>query len=396
MSATISLTKTDIRRALVTHHFVPMTLNGAFDRLRSVQYDPLSPAGCNHDLVLQARVKNYRIGDWQKLAYKKRVIYDGWDKMASLVPFDGWPLRRVFHQWHLGWSQEVRAEHPEAIDAILGEIRERGPMCPRDFEFQAHREDWKGTWYGPSVTKQTLRALWHAGEIMTHTRRAGQHVYDLTERIVPTRLLSQPIPTEDDFIRGIILERARAMGFLPVVSPYEIWSMPPKKVSAGRRNSILEALVEEGELKEIDLDGMKAVALPSFLETLGEGRVRREVRFIAPLDQFMWHRNMIRHVFGFDYVWEVYVPQPKRLWGYYVLPVLFGDRLIARFDVWSRAGVLQIRSWHWESGRIPAAFWPAFESALAKFLNYAGATSVECDDSVDTRIQEATRAVVGD
>lgn len=395
MGTPVRLQKADVRRALVAHHFAPCSVLGAFDRLRSVQYDPLSPVGSNHDLVLQSRVKGYQIGDWQKFAYKKREIYDGWDKMACLMPFSGWPLRRIYYRWHVGWSNRVREEHPEAVDAVLREIGERGPMAPRDFEFQAHRPDWKGSWYGPSVTKQALRALWHAGEIMTHSRKNGQHLYDLSERILPADLRSVPELDEDASIQGLIVERTRAMGIVPLVSPFEVWAMPTNVVRADRRNRLIQELVNRGEVVPVDLDGVAAIGNPEFLAAMGTGRVRREVRFLAPLDQLMWNRPMIRHVFGFDYLWEVYVPEPKRRWGYYVLPVLFGDKFVARVDVWCRSGVLEFRSWHWEQGRVPVAFWPAFEKALRRFMDYAGAGDMTFGGGVDAKVKEVALGALG-
>src|SRR5437762_6367173 len=109
---------------MVRHHFVPCASHmQAFNRLRSVQFDPIAPVGCNHDLVLQARVAGYKIGDWQKLAYEDRLIYDGWDKQASLVPFEGWPLRRLIYKIHLRWfEKKIFEEHKEAVDLVLKEI----------------------------------------------------------------------------------------------------------------------------------------------------------------------------------------------------------------------------------------------------------------------------------
>jgi len=139
---------------MVRHHFATShDLRGAFERLRSVQFDPIAPIGCNHDLVLQARVPGYRIGDWQPLAYQDRHIYDGWDKQASVVPFEGWPLRRFFHQRHRqSFEQKVFVDHREAVEAVLNELTERGPLQPKDFAYQQRRDDWEGSWYGPSVT----------------------------------------------------------------------------------------------------------------------------------------------------------------------------------------------------------------------------------------------------
>ena len=162
MSDTVKLSKSDVRRAFIRHHFAPCSGQlDAFERLRSIQFDPLEPAGCNHDLVLQSRVSGYKAGDWQKLAYEDRHVYDGWDKMASLVPFEGWPLRRHIYTVHRRkFEKKIFEDHKDAVNVILKEIGDRGPLMPKECEFQERREEWKGSWFGPSVTKQTLRALW--------------------------------------------------------------------------------------------------------------------------------------------------------------------------------------------------------------------------------------------
>ena len=146
MSSPIKLTKPDAARAMVRHHFALCVGQAeAFDRLRSVQFDPIAPVGCNHDLVLQARVPGYKVGDWQKLAYEERYVYDGWDKMASLVPFEGWPLRRYIHTVHRrNFEKKIFQDHKEAVDLILKEIADRGPRIPRSANFSSGGRSGRG------------------------------------------------------------------------------------------------------------------------------------------------------------------------------------------------------------------------------------------------------------
>ena len=179
------LSRPDARRLLAAHHFTPGGLQDVFTRLGSVQFDPLNPVGRNHDLVLQARVPGYRVGDWQRLAYEERFIYDAWDKQASLVLMHDWPQRRVYHEWHKSWWDErILQAHPEAIALVIDELRERGPLTSTAFSYQVHKDEWAGSWYGPKLTKNVLRALWHTGLVMTSGRKNGHHVYDLAERIL--------------------------------------------------------------------------------------------------------------------------------------------------------------------------------------------------------------------
>ncbi|MBS1715724.1 MAG: YcaQ family DNA glycosylase [Armatimonadetes bacterium] len=385
MPTTLKLSKADAARGMVAFHFRQTDVPGAFERLRSVQFDPIAPVGCNHDLVLQSRVADYRIGDWQKVAYQERLVYDGWDKQASLVPMQGWPLRRAFHDWHRPNFGRIFREHAHAIEAVLAELEERGPLLPKEFEFQERKDEWAGSWFGPNVTKQTLRALWHSGLVMTAGRKGQHHVYDLTERIVPPDVFRTPKAPIDESVHGLVLERHKAVGLLRPTAPQEVWSF--NKVSPVKK-AAYERFASSGDLVPVDVEGMAFFASPEFVSCL-DGPVENAVRFIAPLDQFMWDRKAVAHIFGFDYVWEIYVPEPKRKWGYYVLPVLHGDRLAGRVEFWCRNGLLEIKGWHWQDGHPTADFWPAFEAALTRFMSYSSATSISVDKSTDPSVRDA-------
>ncbi len=386
MPSPIRLTKADARRAMVRHHFsFRSTQSEAFDRLRSVQFDPIAPVGCNHDLVLQARVPDYQIGDWATLAYTHRAIYDGWDKQASLVPFEGWPVRRLNYAVHRRmFEQKIFEDHKDAVDRILGEIAERGPLMPKECEFQMRKEEWKGSWYGPSLTKQTLRALWHSGLVMTAGRKNGQHLYDLTERVVPANLFNQPMLSEADAVRELVLERHRAVGLLRPTASYEVWANPV--LSAGRKDAIAE-LGQRGEIVPIEIEGVRAHATPAFVSTLDQPSIEPRVVFVAPLDQFVWDRRMVAHLFGFDYLWEIYKPEAKRRWGYYVLPVLFGETFAGRAEFWCRDGVLELRRWHSEAESADPRFLGALELALRSFMRYARASEIRATPEVESLIR---------
>jgi uncharacterized protein YcaQ len=391
VASPLKLSRADAARALVRHHFAPAENQQAvFDRLRSIQFDPIAPVGCNHDLVLQARLPGYRVGDWQKIAYQDRLVYDGWDKQASLVPFEGWPLRRIFHLWDREHFARIFDGHPEAVEAVLKELQERGPLTSREFTFQQRKEEWKGSWHGPNLSKQTLRALWHSGQVMTAGRKGGHHVYDLTERVVPARYYNQPLASEQDSLRELILERHRAVGILRPVAPPEVWSY---NVKAPARRAAIGELVGLGRLVPVDLEGVAAHATPEFLANLELPPPEPRVVFVAPLDQFMWDRGMIAHIFGFEYSWEIYTPEAKRRWGYYVLPVLFGNDLVARVEFWSREGLLEIRQWHWEVADLPPTFFTELERALRDFMSYCSASKVRALPHIDPKVASLALAL---
>lgn len=390
MSGPLRLSAADARRLLLRWHFAPTDLAGAFERLGGVQFDPLKPLGCNHDLVLQARVPGYRVGDWRALAYRERAIVDAWDKQASLVLMRHWPQRRVYHGWHRSWWDErVFAAHPEAVDAVLAELAERGPLASTDFEHQVHVSDWEGSWYGPKLTKHVLRALWHTGRVVTHHRVGLKHVYDLAERVVPAELLAAPEWSEEDAERWLLVQRHRAAGLLRPNAPRELWSMPTR---SPRRRALIRELVAAGELVALEVDGLRLHAHPEALATLdqdasgaGSDPGVRGVRFVAPLDQLLWDRTLVERLFGFHYVWEVYKPAAKRRWGYYVLPVMDGEGFVARFDARLRGHAWHLHGWWWEPGVTPdAALLGRLEAAAARFARYLGAREVRFEAAAGT------------
>jgi uncharacterized protein YcaQ len=164
-------------------------------------------------------------------------------------------------------------------------------------------------------------------------------------------------------------------------------------VNAAERYAAIASLLESGDLLPVELEGVVAHATPEFLAGLDKVPVEPRVVFVAPLDQFMWDRKMVAHLFDFDYIWEIYTPEAKRRWGYYVLPVLFGDALVARAEFRSRGGVLELRRWHTEAIGLTPDFFPEFERALAAFMRYCGATEVQVDPSVEPVIRALAEGV---
>lgn len=384
MSTVVKLSKADARRSLIRHHFAPCnSIVDAFQRLRSIQFDPIAPVGGNHDLVLQSRVPDYHLGDWENTAYEERRIFDGWCKQASLVPFEGWEARRLFHTRHSTRFDKIIADHAEAVQAILGEIQANGPLAPADCSVKERKEEWKGHWHGPNVAKQVLRALWHTGRVMTAGRRRGHHLYDLAKRVVPPAIYRKPALSHEERTRQLFLDRHHAIGILRPTASYEVWSYfyAPERVEA------IESLKSDGAVVPIEVEGVKGHATPDFLKHLDEPSLPKEVRFVAPLDQLMWDRKLVQHVFGFDYIWEIYVPESKRKWGYYVLPILFGDELVARIEFHCRNGVLEVRQWY-EERELGTDFWEAFEPALKRFMSYCSAERVEVLGHIEGKVRK--------
>lgn len=388
MSKVVELTNADARRLLARHHFEPTTAEGVFERFGSVQYDPLNPVGRNHDLVLQARVPDYKVDDWQKLAYSDRFLLDAWDKQASLVRMRDWAVRRIYHWWHAPrWREKILKPYPKAVAAVLAELESRGPLTSTAFDFQLHNDDWAGSWYGPKLTKNILRALWHTGTVVTHSRKNGHHVYDLAERVVPAEYLNALRVSEQASAEWLINLRHQAVGLLRPNASSEVWSL---YIPARERHNIIASMIAKGELVAVDVDGLRFHTPPAVLAKLEQPPLAPQMMFVAPLDQLVWDRKALQHLFGFDYLWEVYKPEAQRKWGYYVLPVFYKDAFVARFDSRLKDGVWQLYNWYWENDTTPdAEQLSALADAVQRFKRYLGADKLALPR---TGLDQATRA----
>jgi len=159
------------------------------------------------------------------------------------------------------------------------------------------------------------------------------------------------------------------------------------------RKDAIPELVRQNAITPVDVEGVKAHATADFLSLLDQPALEPRAIFVAPLDQFMWDRKMIAHIFGFDYIWEIYTPEAKRKWGYYVLPLLFGDELVARAEFWCRDGVLELREWHFEQFERTASFWSALELAINRLMQYCSASKTHVKDHIDSRIRDVFKSV---
>ena len=390
----VNLSKPDARRLLAHHHFTQyQTEEGdsrtVFERLGGVQFDPLNPVGRNHDLVLQARVPSYKVNDWQTLAYENRLIYDAWDKQASLVLMKDWAVRRIYHRWHEGrWREQILEPYKATVPVVLNELQERGPLTSTQFEHQPHIETWEGSWYGPKLTKNVLRGLWHTGRVVTHSRNRGHHVYDLAERVIPPELYNAPPPSERESTEWLIKLRHQAVGLLRPNASGEVWSLD---IKAAKRKRVLADLVKRGELIPVEVEGVLFHALPEVLDSLDSAKPVDRMTFVAPLDQLMWDRKAVAHLFDFDYVWEVYKPEKGRKWGYYVLPVFYQDKLVARFDSRRKEDTWHLYTWYWEV-KPNAAMLSALERAVSSFKTYLGAERVALPRGMDRATRAAWRS----
>jgi uncharacterized protein len=360
---------------------------GILDFIRHVnciQFDPLDIVGHNSDLVLQARVKDYKREMLRELLYEERKLLDGWDKMMAIYPVEDWPY---FRRWREAFV-ERRSRNVEAIDAILPKVREalerRGPLSARELEV-GEAVEWDWGWPA-SLARAALESMYFWGELVIHHRVHTRKYYDFAQRLLDPALLNtpEPNPKENVYQDWYVRRRIESVGLLWNRAG-EAW-LSMDSIKSPQRKQAIERLLKRGEILQVQVEGIAdsfyllsedEERLKEAVE-MGEGRMKAVA--IAPLDNVMWDRRMLKELFDFDYRWEVYVPAGKRRYGYYVLPVLYGDQFIARFEPVrdSKRGVLSIKNWWWEAGVEPS---PEIQDALVKFMagfrEYTRAQSLE-------------------
>lgn len=395
------------RRFLVLRHLLapPRSLppdqdgvRAVFKTLGSVQFDPLGVAGRNHDLVLHARVRGYRSAWTDTLLYDTRELYETYNKGLSLVPTAELPWFRI--NWDRALADDrVAAAHErrETIEHVVAQIRQRGPQSTDDFE--RHRTAKAVDWFwGPTnEIRAALEALWEAGILGLDRREGNRRFYDLAERIYPAELMALRPPQKEQR-RHKLLSRYQAHGLLGTGGQAELWlglglaKFDPAQPGRGAWHELRAELLEAGDIVKVEVEGVKG---PRFVirgdlaaleaaerETASGAAAEPHVTFLAPLDPFVWDRSLLRELFDFDYVWEVYIPEAKRRWGYYVLPLLFGDRLVGRIEPRIDRGAKTIRvlnAW-WEAGFDPRTepdFVHAMRTAVVDYMDFGGARSIQ-------------------
>lgn len=375
--ATTILSRAEVRRLLVTHlGLTRPSGRGArgtrtvLERLRCIQLDPLDAIGTNADLVVMARVEGVRRGDvWRHLF--PRHAFEHFAKERCILPARAFAYyRRERHEAQTPWwghGERERRVAPKLVRAVLEEIREHGPLTAKEITDHGEVEplDWSG-WTGTGkATSMALEILWTRCEIVvTGRNESGAKIYDIPERALGD--IGQP---EEPFARWAVRERALAAGLLTRAGG-SMWSM----LSAIRTSPVIDEMLAAGELVEVAIEdsSRRYLAAPSFLET-PRPRYDNLVRILGPLDPLLWDRGLVRDVFDFDYVWEVYKPAAQRKWGWYVCPLLHRDRLIGRIDARVEGDVLIVRKLWLESEDVPRE---AIDTALARHADLCGAKRV--------------------
>ncbi len=368
----------------------PESVLRVVDRLGSLQFDPLEvPGARNHDLVLHNRIAGYRREWCDRWLYGPpgdRRLIELYNKSLNILPLDELPFYRVAWTRSAGDYRDFLAQHAGLADRIRDHIRESGPVSTASFRDVDVRIQWWWDGSGATSTKAAravMEAMFVVGELGISRRDRSRRYYDLIERLVPAGLLATHA-TEAEQMRHRLLSRHRGVGLMGVGGAGELVLGTGKAPERARTTA---ALVGDGTLVPVAVEGFREVRhvladeLPILEATASPAAAAPSVSFVAPLDPLMWDRRLAKGLFGFEYIWEVYIPEAKRRHGYYVLPLLFGDRLVGRIEprLTRASRTLRIAGIWFEEGFSPMEephFVPALRTAVEAYRQFVGATSV--------------------
>jgi len=385
----LKVTAEAARRFFVARHFLaparsleggPEAVLEVFDRFGSIQFDPVAVAGRNHDLVLHARVAGYEPA-WCDALYARREIFEATNKALSFVPTTEFPwFRHEMGRKGPRFHRAALEDNAAVAERVLERIRADGPLSSLDFERETGpTKDWFGM--PESAVRAVLEAYTVTGVIGLARRDGKVRYYDLIERLLPAEVLAHEVP-EREQVRHKLLSRYRAHGLL---GPGGAGGTFARIADPPVRNELREELVELGALVPVDVEGVRGgrLVLSEELPLLeAPPEPTPSVAFIAPFDSLLWDTVLLSSLFAFDYVWEGFFPAAKRRWGYYVLPVVFGDRFVGRIEPRidrDQARVEVLGAW-WEDGFAPRraeGFVDAMRDALGAYLRFAGADRLE-------------------
>jgi len=324
----------------------------------------------------------------QKLLYEDRKLLDGWDKQTAIYCTEDWPCFYYRQQEATIRSRTRDSSLVKSVFPLVHKaIEERGPLSSIDLDHD-QKVDWH---WGPTrLAKVALDSMYYLGELVIHHKVHTRKVYDLASRHIPEELLLEPDPhvTQEQYHDWHVLRRIGSVGLL--WNKGSVWA-GIYGAGSKERAAAITRLMRQGKAVEVRVEGVKTplymrsqdlTELDIVMES--DGPTPRTA-ILAPLDNLLWERDLVGQLFGFDYTWEVYKPVTERRYGYYVLPILYGDRFIARFEPGrdKKSGALIIKNWWWEPGISRSEKTHIdLQQCLKQFLKYLGTDNLRIDSKL--------------
>jgi len=387
-----TITKEQSRRFILakqgligTYRFIGKA--GAYEYVRQagcIQYDPVDVCGKNAELTLQSRVKGFSKTMLQELLYEDRKLVDYADKELSIWPAEDWPYFSSYRERSLKLGKTFKGLKALEKKAVAY-IKENGPVSsdtlPIEGEIYWHSSmHWSGNWHKKSqAARSVLEQLYTDGVLIIHHKKGSRKFYDLAEKYLPETILDSknPCKNDDEFTAWRVLRRIGAVGLLWDKNSTAFLGID---INAERRKRILDRLMSQGKICPVSVEGIKQIFYYRSEDDLlmksiisDEADLKPRMSFIAPLDPLMWDKSLIQALWDYQYSWEIYTPAVKRKYGYYTLPILFGDRFVGRIEAVPdrKNKVLEVRGLWWEQGvRQTKKMNAALEKTLTGFAKF--------------------------
>ena len=299
-----------------------------------IQFDPVDVCGKNAELVLHSRVKGFTKSMLYDLLYSDRKLIDYFDKNLSILPAEDWKYFSRDRNNHRRWERS-HAEIQSVRDQIIKAISGSGPLCSSDLDLP-QKVDWY--WSSTKLSRAALEHMYFTGDLAIHHKKGTVKYYDLTENCLPIEIVTapDPYPNDHDHRKWRILRRIGALGLL--------WNRASDAwlgiggLKSQERTKIFAELTADDLITTITVDDVnhplycltEDIPIIEYIKT--DPRLKHRCELIAPLDNMMWDRNLIKALFGFDYKWEIYTPVSDRKYGCYVLPILYGEGFAGRVE----------------------------------------------------------------
>jgi uncharacterized protein len=366
-------------------------LRRVLGRVGALQIDSVNVLVRSHYLPLFSRLGPYPVALLERAAYgAPRELFEYWGHEASLLPVAAhplfrWRMERALHEaW--GGMRRIQRERPGYVEAVLEEVRARGPIAASELEDERPRRS--GPWWDWHDAKRALEWLFWSGRVTAAGRRGFERLYDLPERVLPAEVLAVPTPSEAEAQRDLVRIAARALGLGTERDLREYF-----RLGAAEARARIAELVEAGELLPVTVEGWRQGA---YLDPAA--RVPRRVSaraLLSPFDSLVWDRERTERLLGMRFRIEIYTPVERRVHGYYVLPFLLGDELAARVDLKAdrAAGVLRAQATWAQDGHAPGAVAEGLAAELRSMAGWLGLERIEAADRGD--LAPALRRALG-
>lgn len=348
-------------------------LPGIIEQIGYVQIDTISVVERAHKHVLWTRFPMYKNEMLDVLIDRDKKVFEFWDHAAAYLPMKHFRFtlhrKEMYGKKYMHWARRNK----KILNYILDRIKDEGPLQSRDFENPSNR----GLWWDWKPAKHALEYLFHSGKLAARARKSFQKVYDLPERILPVSI-DTSVPTEEEFSEHLIMKAIRANGF---ASEKEITYLRHHNRKATK--TVLSKLAEEKKIIPLNIAGIKEEIYYTTrlaLKQLNNQKDDNHVHILSPFDNLVIQRKRLSSLFRFDYVIECYLPAPKRKFGYFCLPVLYGDKFICRIDAKAdRANnIFKVINIFWEKGvKKNGEFKKMLDKKLNELAGFSGCSKIK-------------------